>query len=139
MAGRPERGASRCPSRLAGSQIQGARLSAPLIEMRGITKSFGAVKANEAVDLSVAPGEILGRRLPEELDTSVSPLTPQAPHSIAQLFHLHSADAIEMRLDGEAIRLPDEAHWNDVTWITRPWIPASTQRVIADALAERLQ
>jgi len=28
--------------------------------MRGITKSFGAVKANEAVDLSVAPGEILG-------------------------------------------------------------------------------
>lgn len=33
---------------------------APLIEMRGITKSFGAVKANEAVDLSVAPGEILG-------------------------------------------------------------------------------
>ncbi|WP_292657282.1 ATP-binding cassette domain-containing protein, partial [Mesorhizobium sp.] len=28
--------------------------------MRGISKSFGAVKANEAVDLSVAPGEILG-------------------------------------------------------------------------------
>ncbi|TIT45793.1 MAG: ATP-binding cassette domain-containing protein, partial [Mesorhizobium sp.] len=26
----------------------------------GISKSFGAVKANEAVDLSVAPGEILG-------------------------------------------------------------------------------
>ncbi len=35
-------------------------MPAPLIEMRGITKSFGAVKANEAVDLSVAPGEILG-------------------------------------------------------------------------------
>ncbi|RWE66047.1 ABC transporter ATP-binding protein [Mesorhizobium sp.] len=35
-------------------------MSAPLIEMRGITKIFGAVKANEAVDLSVAPGEILG-------------------------------------------------------------------------------
>ncbi|MES0193967.1 hypothetical protein [Mesorhizobium sp. C264A] len=29
-------------------------MSAPLIEMRAITKSFGAVKANEAVDLSVA-------------------------------------------------------------------------------------
>ena len=35
-------------------------MPASLIEMRGITKSFGAVKANEAVDLSVAPGEILG-------------------------------------------------------------------------------
>ncbi|TIX53998.1 MAG: ATP-binding cassette domain-containing protein, partial [Mesorhizobium sp.] len=35
-------------------------MPAPLIEMRGISKSFGAVKANEAVDLSVAPGEILG-------------------------------------------------------------------------------
>ncbi|TIM03792.1 MAG: sugar ABC transporter ATP-binding protein, partial [Mesorhizobium sp.] len=35
-------------------------MPAPLIEMRGISKSFGAVMANEAVDLSVAPGEILG-------------------------------------------------------------------------------
>jgi simple sugar transport system ATP-binding protein len=32
----------------------------PLIEMRGISKSFGAVKANEAVDLVVGRGEILG-------------------------------------------------------------------------------
>jgi ABC-type uncharacterized transport system ATPase subunit len=32
----------------------------PLIEMRGIAKSFGAVKANADVDLAVAPGEILG-------------------------------------------------------------------------------
>lgn len=32
----------------------------PLIEMRGISKTFGAVRANEAVDLQVAPGEILG-------------------------------------------------------------------------------
>jgi len=32
----------------------------PLIEMRGVSKAFGAVRANEAVDLQVAPGEILG-------------------------------------------------------------------------------
>ena len=89
--------------------------------------------------LQPLPGEILGRRWPEELDVAVSTLTPQAPGSIAQLLHLRSADAIAMPLDGEAITLPDEAHWNDVTWITRPWIPASTQRVIAEALAERLQ
>ena len=89
--------------------------------------------------LQPLPGEILGRRWPDELDASVSVLKPEAPDSIAQLVHLRSADATDMPLDGEAIKLPDEAHWDDVTWITRPWIPASTQRVIADALVERLQ
>jgi pimeloyl-ACP methyl ester carboxylesterase len=92
--------------------------------------------------LQPLPGEILGRRWPEALDASVSVLKPSAPDSIAQLLHLRSADApdeIEMPLDGESLKLPDPAHWNDVTWITRPWIPASTQRVIADALGERLQ
>jgi simple sugar transport system ATP-binding protein len=32
----------------------------PLVEMRGISKRFGSVQANEAVDLAVAPGEIVG-------------------------------------------------------------------------------
>jgi simple sugar transport system ATP-binding protein len=32
----------------------------PLIEMRGISKRFGSVQANKAVDLAVAPGEIVG-------------------------------------------------------------------------------
>ena len=33
---------------------------APIVEMRGIAKRFGAVRANEGVDLAVAPGEIVG-------------------------------------------------------------------------------
>ena len=32
----------------------------PIVEMRGIAKRFGAVRANEGVDLAVAPGEIVG-------------------------------------------------------------------------------
>jgi simple sugar transport system ATP-binding protein len=32
----------------------------PLVEMKGISKSFGAVNALVDVDLSIAPGEILG-------------------------------------------------------------------------------
>ncbi len=32
----------------------------PIIEMRGITKSFGAVRALNAVNLTLAPGEVLG-------------------------------------------------------------------------------
>ena len=34
--------------------------SEPLVEMRGISKSFGGVRANADVDFSVAPGEIVG-------------------------------------------------------------------------------
>ena len=50
------------PVTARGMTLIGSSMSTPvaLIEMRGITKSFGAVRANEAVDLAVAPGEILG-------------------------------------------------------------------------------
>ncbi|MFD0904677.1 ATP-binding cassette domain-containing protein [Actinomadura sediminis] len=33
---------------------------APLVSLRGITKSFGAVKSLRGVDLTLAPGEVLG-------------------------------------------------------------------------------
>ena len=34
--------------------------TSPLIEMRGISKSFGGVRANDSVDLVLGAGEILG-------------------------------------------------------------------------------
>ena len=37
-----------------------ARPASPLIEMRGIEKSFGAVQALHDVNLTLYPGEILG-------------------------------------------------------------------------------
>src|SRR4051812_35201458 len=35
-------------------------MSTPLIEMRGISKSFGGVRANDGIDLVLGQGEILG-------------------------------------------------------------------------------
>ena len=33
---------------------------APLLEMRGIVRTFGALRANDGIDLDVQPGQILG-------------------------------------------------------------------------------
>ena len=35
-------------------------LSAPVLELRGISKSFGAIRALSEIDLSLEPGEVLG-------------------------------------------------------------------------------
>ena len=36
----------------------GGRVTAPALEMRGITKSYPGVRANDHIDLTVRPGEI---------------------------------------------------------------------------------
>ncbi len=73
---------------------------APLIEMRGITKSFGAVKANEAVDLSVAPGEILG--LLGENGAGKTTL-------MNVLFGAYAPDAGEILIQGRPVRITSSA------------------------------
>ncbi|MBZ9675417.1 ABC transporter ATP-binding protein [Mesorhizobium sp. ES1-1] len=75
-------------------------MSAPLIEMRGITKSFGAVKANEAVDLSVAPGEILG--LLGENGAGKTTL-------MNVLFGAYAPDAGEILIHGKPVRITSSA------------------------------
>ncbi|RUZ99950.1 ATP-binding cassette domain-containing protein, partial [Mesorhizobium sp. M7A.F.Ca.US.002.01.1.1] len=75
-------------------------MSAPLIEMRGITKSFGAVKANEAVDLSVAPGEILG--LLGENGAGKTTL-------MNVLFGAYAPDAGEILIQGRPVRITSPA------------------------------
>ncbi|RUW43146.1 ATP-binding cassette domain-containing protein, partial [Mesorhizobium sp. M8A.F.Ca.ET.021.01.1.1] len=75
-------------------------MPAPLIEMRGITKSFGAVKANEAVDLSVAPGEILG--LLGENGAGKTTL-------MNVLFGAYAPDAGEILIQGRPARITSSA------------------------------
>lgn len=75
-------------------------MSAPLIEMRAITKSFGAVKANEVVDLSVAPGEILG--LLGENGAGKTTL-------MNVLFGAYAPDAGEILIQGKTVRITSSA------------------------------
>ena len=62
--------------------------------MRGISKSFGPVKANEAVDLAVAPGEILG--LLGENGAGKTTL-------MNILFGAYQPDAGEIRVNGKPV------------------------------------
>jgi simple sugar transport system ATP-binding protein len=68
--------------------------------MRGISKSFGPVKANEAVDLVVAPGEILG--LLGENGAGKTTL-------MNILFGAYQPDAGEIRVNGKPVTITNSA------------------------------
>ena len=88
--------------------------------------------------LESLPGEMLGVPWPRALDEAVSGLSRRAPAGRATVLRLRSADVPPAVPEGEEIRLPDPGHWNDVTWLTRPWIPVNSQRTIVSELTERL-
>ena len=72
---------------------------APLaIELRGISKSFGAVQANKDIDLPVRRGTIHG--IVGENGAGKSTL-------MSILYGFYQADAGEIRINGKAIRIPD--------------------------------
>ncbi|MFV0260082.1 MAG: ABC transporter ATP-binding protein [Acidimicrobiales bacterium] len=68
--------------------------AAPLLEVRGLTKRFGSLVANDQVDLVLREGEILG--LLGENGAGKSTL-------VKMLFGIHQPDGGEMRFRGEPI------------------------------------
>lgn len=72
----------------------------PLLEMRGIDKSFGSVRANRAVDLRLHHGEILG--LLGENGAGKTTL-------MNVLFGMYAPDAGGVFIDGRAVRISSPA------------------------------
>jgi ABC-type sugar transport system ATPase subunit len=75
-------------------------LVAPLLELRGIGKRYGAVRALEEIDLDIAPGEVVG--LCGDNGAGKSTL-------IRILSGAQPASAGEMRLDGASVRFASPA------------------------------
>ncbi|WP_369140975.1 ABC transporter ATP-binding protein [Modestobacter versicolor] len=82
-----------------GGEVSPPR-AAPLVELRGITKRFGSLLANDAIDLSVDAGQVLA--LLGENGAGKSTLT-------RILYGLSRADAGEIRIAGEPVTMTSPA------------------------------
>ncbi|WP_105035763.1 ABC transporter ATP-binding protein [Cryobacterium aureum] len=97
-------------------------LGVPLAELVGITKSFGALRANDSIDLAVAPGEV--HALLGENGAGKSTLT-------RILFGLSQPDSGEILIDGRLTRIasPADARAAGIGMVTQEFSLVGTMTV----------
>lgn len=94
--------------------------------------------------LQLLPDELLGSPWPGALHQDVVNLQLPVAGTPQRQLHLYSADSADVGAGSSddraagALRLPDEAHWTEIAWLTTPWTPAATPRAICDKLGQWL-
>lgn len=113
-----------------------------LQQMREIELSYYASKNRYRApnnQLAVSADELIGIPLPVEQAQRLSAFTPNFKASVSTR-ELLSADQIPGTPDeGVRLTLPESAHWQDHNWLTTPWTPVASMRVIGDHFASWLR
>ncbi|HUS25299.1 MAG TPA: amino acid adenylation domain-containing protein [Candidatus Binatia bacterium] len=92
------------------------------------------------MNLQLLPEELLGAPWPASLSQAVAQLGAPPHMPPERLLLLESADtrAAEPAPGVRRVRLPDEAHWTQIAWLTTPWAPGQAPRTIGEALEQWL-
>ena len=100
---------------VAGSDIDAVAAGmAPAVRLRGIDKRFGAVHANQAVDLTVRAGTVHG--IVGENGAGKSTL-------MAVLYGFHRADAGQIEVEGRPVAMGNPSRFGSVS-VSGPSRPA---------------
>jgi simple sugar transport system ATP-binding protein len=83
---------------VSGGRTAGAKKASAVLEMRGVTKTFGPVRANDGISIALGRGKILG--LLGENGAGKSTL-------MKILYGLYRPDSGEILLDGERVEIRD--------------------------------
>jgi predicted alpha/beta hydrolase len=83
--------------------------------------------------------QLLGSPWPSRLSREIARLDLRAQDHVRMLSFQSADAATPALLHSEQLQvLPDESHWTKLSWLTTPWLPIHSVRIIGDSLASWL-